>query len=121
MKTKQYFILGFLGLVSLQFAAAGGLKVIGFAPLYEQLAALHVGKTGGLLIGIAEVLGVIGLWVKPTRRYALLGLLMLSVGAIAAHIGANQPIQESIPAIVATVILLTLVVITEPLPKKVVA
>ncbi|AQG78189.1 DoxX family protein [Spirosoma montaniterrae] len=107
MKTKRFILTGLLGLLSVQFGTVGVLKIIGFAPLYQQLATLHVDQTGGLLIGIAEVLGVIGLWIRPTRRLALLGLLLLSVSAIAIHVGAVRPFQEAIPATVATVLLLT--------------
>jgi putative oxidoreductase len=114
MKTKQYLIYALLGLVTLQFSLAGGLKVIGFDPLYQQLAALHVGRTGGFLIGLAEVIGAVGIWIRPMRRLALLGLQMLAVGAIAVHVGAGQPITESVPAMVATAALVTLVLLTEP-------
>lgn len=114
MKTKKYVTLALLGLVSMQFGAVGLLKIGSFGPLYGQLAALHINHTGGLLIGIAEVLGVIGLWVRPTRRLALLGLLMLAVGAIAVHVGAVQPLSAMIPAILSTVGLLTLLYLTNP-------
>ncbi len=118
MNVKRLTYFSLLGLVSLQFGIVGLLKSIGFAPLYQQLAELHIAPGLGLLIGVLEVLGVIGLWIRPVRRAALLGLLLLAVCAIAVHFGAGVALYKAVPALVATGILTTLVYLTNPTSVK---
>ena len=111
---RSWFYWALLGLSSLQFGAVGLLKVVGFAPLYQQLAELHISHGLGVFIGVAEVLGVAGLWTRRTRGVALLGLLTLAVCAIAVHFGAGVALSKAIPALIATLVLVVLLYLTNP-------
>lgn len=113
MKHRWYYWT-LLGFSSLQFGAVGLLKVAGFAPLYQQLAELHISHGLGLFIGLAEVTGVLGLWVRRTRGWALLGLLTLAVCAVAVHFGAGVALTKAVPAVLAAGVLTTLLYLTNP-------
>ena len=106
MKTTHIFY-GLLVISSIQFGIVGLLKIVGYVPLYQQLTELHISPSLGLFIGITEVLGVIGLWLPSTRKWALIGLLYLSVSAIAIHFGAAVPLYKALPAIISTLFLAT--------------
>ncbi len=102
MQKKIFYTL--LVLLSIQISIVGVLKLIGFEPLYQQLAQLHISKSFGLFIGFAEVAAVAGIWLRPTRGIALLALLFLVISAIAVHLGAGVDLTKAIPAIVSFVL-----------------
>ncbi|MCU0418439.1 MAG: DoxX family protein [Cyclobacteriaceae bacterium] len=96
MKKRVFYAL--LILLSIQLSLVGVLKVVGFEPLHQQLSELNVPPAFGLFIGCCEVLAVAGIWLKPTRGVALLGLLFLMISAIAVHVGAGVALTKAIPA-----------------------
>ncbi|NJO92540.1 MAG: hypothetical protein HC831_28915 [Chloroflexia bacterium] len=106
--TKKRIFYGLLLLVSIQMAAVGVLKLIGFPQLYQQLDELHISHSFGFIIGMVEVVCVAGIWYKRTRGIALLTLLFLVISAIAVHFGANVEITKAIPAMVSFGLLTTL-------------
>jgi multisubunit Na+/H+ antiporter MnhG subunit len=112
--TKKRIFYGILILVSLQMTAVGVLKLIGFPQLYQQLDELHISHSFGFLIGLIEVVCVIGIWLKPTRGIALLTLLFLVTSAIAVHFGAGVEISKAIPAMVSFGLLSTLLYLNNP-------
>ena len=106
MQKKIFYTL--LVLLSIQMSAAGVLKLVGFPPLYQQLAALHISKPFGLFIGFLEVAAVVGSWLKRTRGMALLGLLFLVISAVAVHIGAGVEPAKAVPAMVSVILVCSL-------------
>ncbi len=118
MKRNRLVFYGLLTVVSAQFAAVGVLKLVQFQPLYFQLAELHISPGLGLGIGILEVLGVFGLWIRSTRAAALLGLLLLAICAVAVHFGAGVELSKAAPALFSTLVLTTLVYLNNPVSAK---
>lgn len=116
--TKKRIFYGLLVLASIQMATVGALKLIGFAPLYQQLDELHVSHTFGFVIGIVEVLCVAGAWIKRTRGIALLTLLFLVTSAIAVHFGAGVEIVKAIPAMISFGLFSILLYINNPQSVK---
>jgi putative oxidoreductase len=57
------------------------------------------------LIGSLELAGAIGLWIRPLRVYANIGLLGLMIGALYTHISRHDPFQMMGLAILASVLL----------------
>ncbi|KOY86257.1 hypothetical protein AD998_08960 [bacterium 336/3] len=101
MEKKVFYTL--LILLSIQMSIVGILKLVGFEPLYQQLAELNISKSFGLFIGFSEVVAVVGIWVKRTRGIALLGLLFLVTGAVAVHFGAGVELTKAVPAVISWV------------------
>jgi uncharacterized membrane protein YphA (DoxX/SURF4 family) len=77
------------------FGYAGLYKIIGVPSMMEGMADIGFGLAPTLLIGIAEVTGVIGLIVgffyRPVKIIALIGLLPFAIGAFAIHMSYHHP------------------------------
>ena len=91
-------------LLSLAFAAAGAGKVamnkmsqdhsvhLGFsANAYRGIGALELAGAAGLLIG---------LWVAALGAAAGIGLVLMMVGAVIAHVRAKDAVKDTAPAAV---------------------
>ncbi|WP_086859681.1 DoxX family protein, partial [Streptomyces milbemycinicus] len=91
-------------LLALAFLAAGAQKATGQAKALEQADHLHVPHTLYRLVGVLEVLGVvgvvIGLWVSWLGVAAAAGLTLMMVGAVGAHVRAKDPGKAMAPALV---------------------
>jgi hypothetical protein len=88
------------GLLTAAFLMAGGAKLAGAKPLADQFR--EFGLPLGLMrvIGVLEVAGAIGLWVKPFPVWAAAGLAGLMVGAVANHLKVQHPLLKAAPSIV---------------------
>jgi uncharacterized membrane protein len=115
--TKKVFYVALM-LLSVQLLAVGILKIIGFAPLYEQLQELHISARFGFAIGVWEVVAVIGLWFKKTRGIALLSLLFLVISAIAVHFGAGVESSKAIPATISLLLICTILYLSNQIAIK---
>lgn len=62
--TKKRIFYGILILVSLQMTTVGVLKLISFPELYQQLDELHISHIFGFMIGLTEVVCVVGIWLN---------------------------------------------------------
>lgn len=97
------------------FGYAGLYKVTGHTGMMEGMAALGFGREATLLIGWAEVAGVLGLlagWFLPgTRSAAVLWLLPFGIGAFAVHMAHHDGFadykESLLVCILAPVVLLT--------------
>jgi uncharacterized membrane protein YphA (DoxX/SURF4 family) len=86
--------------ISVINALAGGMKIRGQEPMKSRMEEMNHGGFVMLLIGILEILGVIGLWIPATRPFALICLLPFSIGGFAAHQVLRHDFKErSIPAV----------------------
>ena len=91
------------GLVALLFAATGTAKLLGHPKMIEASTHLGYSKRSFRIIGLLEVLGALGillapLWV-PLGHAAATGLILLTIGAIIAHLRASDPIRLATPAL----------------------
>jgi uncharacterized membrane protein YphA (DoxX/SURF4 family) len=73
-------------LVALAFLAAGSGKLAGAPPMVAVFAKIGVGQWFRVLTGLLEVVGAIGLLIPKARFYAAVLLVVVMVGAVAAHL-----------------------------------
>jgi uncharacterized membrane protein YphA (DoxX/SURF4 family) len=97
-------VIGLLSvLLTLAFVGAGGAMLVGTGPVprsVEQLGVPH-GLTraiGALELAAAAGL-IVGFWIKPVAFAASFGLVLLMVGAVAAHVRASQRVKNATPAV----------------------
>jgi hypothetical protein len=102
-----------LGGFAFIFGRAGFAKVFASPGMVEGMAAIGFGWTWTLLIGIAEVLGVVGLVagvLKPSIKNAsVLWLLPFGVGAFTVHMSYHHGLRdfwESLTVCVLSVVVL---------------
>ncbi|MBO0936626.1 DoxX family protein [Fibrella sp. HMF5335] len=92
--------------ISLVYLVAGFQKVSGREPMKSRMAEMNQGGVVMLLIGMAEIAGVIGIWLPATRPLALLCLMPFSIGGITAHIVLRHNFRErNIPAVLMIVLI----------------
>lgn len=96
MKYVNYAAMAVVSLVMLMGAA---LKLTGNEVALQSFADLGLPSWFGTFIGVCELLGAIGLWLRPTSRLAAIGISIIMLGAIAYHV-MFPPIQAGIPAAV---------------------
>ncbi len=85
------------------FGGAGLAKVMGAEPMVQSLASFGLPTWFVTLIGVGEVVGAIGLLVRPVSSLAALGLAAIAFGAIVTQ-AVNAPITTAIPAIILLVL-----------------
>ncbi len=90
-------------LLLLGFGGAGLAKVMGAEPMVQPLASYGLPMWFITLLGVGEVVGAIGLLVRPVSSLAALGLATIAFGAIVNH-AVNPPITMAIPAIILLVL-----------------
>lgn len=78
-KTAYYIALS---LVSLLFIMAGIPKLLALPDAVQGFAVAGLPLWFVYLIGVAEILGAIGLWIPKIRRDAKLGLSLILIGAV---------------------------------------
>lgn len=88
-----------LGLASFAFAAAGAAKLAGVEAVHASFAIMGLPVWFGYFIGLAELAGAIGLWLRRTSQYASAGLFIIMLGATYFHV-VYEVFPKAIPAIV---------------------
>lgn len=92
-----------LGLASLAFAAAGAAKLAGIEAVHASFAIMGLPVWFGYFIGLCELAGAFGLWLRRTSPYASAGLFIIMLGAIFFHL-VYEAFPNAIPAIVLAVL-----------------
>ncbi len=90
-------------LLLLGFGGAGLTKVMGAEGMLQSLASYGLPTWFITLLGVGEVVGAIGLLVRPVSSLAALGLAAIAFGAIVNH-AVNPPFTTAIPAIILLVL-----------------
>ncbi len=109
MTKKQkitYYIL--LVLVSLLFLMAAVFKFMTSAQEVAGFAQVGLPVWFMYWIGIGEVLGTIGLWVKSARYYAAEGLFLVLAGAFGTTLVTMGFLLSLLPLVVAVLIIIIL-------------
>jgi uncharacterized membrane protein YphA (DoxX/SURF4 family) len=89
-------------LLALAYAMAGGQKIAGTKTMLDSADHLHVAHRTYRLIGVLELLAAIGLlaglafW--PLGAAAAIGLVLLMIGAVVAHLRAGDGVARFGPA-----------------------
>jgi len=86
--------------VSVAFFAAGLAKLVKAKPIVEQFHEFRLPKEIMVLIGAAEVLGAVAIWIDFLTLWAFscLGLMML--GAVKSHVVAKHSVVKILPSVV---------------------
>ena len=86
-------------IVTVVMLMGGYMKLTGNEMAMGSFAVLGLPAIFGTFIGVCEIAGALGLWYRPTSRYAAMGISIIMLGAIYYHV-AHPPIAEGIPALV---------------------
>src|SRR5687767_11816961 len=86
-----------VGLASLQFLAAGGVKLAGQPETIENFERWGYPDWFRLVVGAGEVIGAILLVIPQTRFWAALALVIEMLGAIATHLRIAEYVMLAAP------------------------
>ncbi len=95
----KYINYAVMAVVSLVMLMGGTLKLTGNEVALASFANLGLPAWFGTFIGVCEILGAIGIWLRPTSRLAAMGIAVIMVGAVYYHVTV-PPIEAGIPAAV---------------------
>ncbi|WP_432468246.1 DoxX family protein [Agarivorans sp. Z349TD_8] len=84
-KFKQYGLWVILALTALAFLAGGIGKLMGVEMLHKSFATLGLPVFFGYFIGLFEIAGAIGIFIKKLSSLAAVGLALIMLGAIYYH------------------------------------
>ncbi len=96
---QKYGIWVAIVVMSLVFAAVGIAKLMGVEQLHELFARFGLPAWFAYFIGVSEIAGAVGLYVRKLSALAAAGLAIIMVGAIGFH-AAFDPLQMAVPAAV---------------------
>ena len=100
MKWKSDYALWIsVALVALYVGAGGAGKLAGVPYLHSSFPKLGLPSWFGYFIGACEVLGPIGLFVRPLRALSAAGIGIIMVGATYYH-AVYTPVVQAAPAFV---------------------
>ncbi|MEL7106670.1 MAG: DoxX family protein [Pseudomonadota bacterium] len=95
----KYVTWAAMAIVTLVMLAGGVMKLTGNPLATASFAALGLPAWFALFIGVCEIAGAVGLWLRKTSMLAAIGIAIIMVGAVYYHI-MHTPISEAIPAFV---------------------
>ncbi|MEM9261972.1 MAG: DoxX family protein [Pseudomonadota bacterium] len=95
----KYFVWVGMAIVSAIMIMGGTAKLTGNPMVLESFAQLGLPRWFATFIGVAEVAGAVGIWLRPTSRYAAAGIAIIMVGALYYHI-SFPPLSGGAPAAV---------------------
>jgi uncharacterized membrane protein YphA (DoxX/SURF4 family) len=105
-------------LLAASFIFAGAQKLMHLDSTMGMFGSLGLPGWFGGFIGVAEVLGGVGLLVPRTVRPAALGLIVIMIGAVFMH-ATKIPggIAKGVPAIVSLVLLVVVYLLRRPVAR----
>ncbi len=91
-------------LLAALFGFAASIKLLGVSQSLAIRDHLGVKPVQWRLIGVCELAGVVGVLVglmwAPIGIAAAIGLVLLSVGAVAFHVRASDSVADTVPAVI---------------------
>jgi uncharacterized membrane protein len=100
-RTKNYPLWIAIALVVLYVGAGGLAKLAGIPYVHSSFPKMGLPAWFGYFIGVCEVLGSIGLLIRPLRALAAVGIGVIMVGATYYH-AVYTPVVQAAPAAVLT-------------------
>lgn len=94
----KYLIWVGMALVTMIMLLGGASKLMGVPEALESFSRLGLPTWFATFIGIAEISGAIGIWIKRTSLWAALGISIIMIGALYYHI-SFPPLAVGIPAL----------------------
>ena len=85
------------GFVSLIMLMGGGSKLAGSQMALQSFADLGLPGWFPTFIGICEVAGAIGIWLRRTSMLAAMGIAIIMIGAVYYHV-TFPPVAAAAPA-----------------------
>ena len=116
MKNKALLVITIV--LALQFLAAGLGKLVGVEPMQEAFARFGFPIAFMYFIGICEVAGAIGLFIRKTAMLAAIGLAIIMVGAVGCHLMFDPPPPQVIHPLVVLVLASTAAYLNMKLAKS---
>jgi len=95
----KYIIWVDMAVVSLVMLMGGVMKLTGNSMATASFATLGFPRFFVTFIGICEISGAIGIWLRKTSMLAAIGIALIMVDAVYYHV-IHTPIAEVIPALV---------------------
>ena len=92
-----------IALVAAYVGAGGIAKLAGVPYVHSSFPKLGLPPWFGYFIGVCEVLGPIGLLIRPLRALAALGIAIIMIGATYYH-SVHTPVLQALPAAVLTIL-----------------
>lgn len=88
-----------MALVTLVMVAGGASKLTGNEMALSSFETLGLPSWFAMFIGLAEIAGGLGIWLRRTSVLAALGIAVIMLGAIYYHV-VHTPIEQAVPAFV---------------------
>jgi uncharacterized membrane protein YphA (DoxX/SURF4 family) len=98
-KLQRGVVLAVSVLLTLAFIGSGGSKLAGVPEMVQNFARWGFPGWFIYLIGVLEVLGAVGLWVRPVRAFASLGLGGVMIGAALTHLTHGEAAKAFAPLV----------------------
>ena len=98
----KYVIWVAMAIVSLVMLMGGIMKLTGNPMATASFTVLGLPSAFALIIGLCEIAGAVGIWLKKTSLLAAIGISLIMLGAIYYHV-MHTPLAEGIPAFVVLV------------------
>ncbi len=93
------------GLLTLQLTIVGGMQVVGAEPIRTNVAEMGFPPWFRVAVGLAQIVGVAGLWSPRTRFPASVGLAVILAGAVLSHVRSGHDAGHTAPAVVTLALL----------------
>ena len=87
------------GIVSIVMVVGGFFHLTDAEMSHDSFTSLGLPRWFGYFIGICEILGGIGLWIRATSSLAAMGIACIMVGALYYHI-SFPPFSAGMPAMI---------------------
>ena len=97
--SKNYPLWMAIALVAFYVGAGGIAKLAGVPYVHSSFPKLGLPASFGYFIGVCEVLGSVGLLIRPFRALAAAGIGIIMVGATYYH-AVYTPVMQATPAFV---------------------
>ena len=98
MKHK-YLSMAVMAIVTLVMLMGGAMKLTGNPQATQSFSVLGLPASFATFIGVCEIAGGIGIWLRRTSLLAAAGIAIIMLGAIYFHV-MHTPLSQGIPALV---------------------
>lgn len=95
----KYVIWAAMVVVTLVMLMGGLMKLTGNPIATASFSALGLPSVFATFIGVCEIAGAIGIWLRKTSLLAAIGISLIMLGAVYYHI-MHTPLVEGIAAMV---------------------
>lgn len=96
MKNRKIALWVLIVLITLGVGIGGVLKLIKLPMFVANAESLNYSVAFSQFIGLMEIIGSIGLYIKKYRIWAALGIISILIGAIGVSVGAEAGIEHHI-------------------------